>query len=264
MLSRHNDGVQLFDLILELCLQGCFGPHTSLLLLLPVTCLAHLPPSSFALHLTPTSHCASLTCPSKFSLSCFGPISRSVIPVCTPWAAAVSSRSHSNLLTAISYQRRCLLLALLFCLRLALLFLHVFLGSDPGCWLSFLVLHVRLIRVLLLTSWLTHALSLFLPSPAAIGFCLSLQARIADFLLLCRFLVSARACLSRPFVSSRLTATFCSSSSLSCHFRVRLLVWSAPPAPFCGSLQRRGCRSSLQHCCVVLCFGVVAGPAPVR
>ena len=56
----------------------------------------------------------------------------------------------TNLLTAISYQRICLLLALLFCLRLALLFLHGFLGSDPGSF--FFVLHVRLIRVLLLTS----------------------------------------------------------------------------------------------------------------
>ena len=46
--------------------------------------------------------------------------------------------------------------------------------------------------------------------------------------------------------------------------RLRLLVWSAPPAPSCGGLQRRGSRSSLRHCCVVLCYGVVAGLAPVR
>ena len=130
-------------------------------------------------------------------------------------------------------------------------------GFRP--WLSFFVLHVRLIRVLLLTSWLTHALSLFLPSPAAIGLLFLASSTHCRLLLLCRFLVSARACLSRSFVSSRLTATFCSSSSLSRHFRVRLLVWSAP-----RSLQRRGCRSSLQHCCVVLCYGVIAGPAPVR
>ena len=38
----------------------------------------------------------------------------------------------SNLLTAISYQRLCLLLALLLCLQLALLFLHGFLVFDPG------------------------------------------------------------------------------------------------------------------------------------
>ena len=146
-------------------------------------------------------------------------------------------------------------------LPLALLSSRI-LGFRP--WLFFFVLHVRLIRVLLLTSWLTHALSLFLPSPAAIGLLFLAPSTHCRLLLLCRFLVSARACLSRSFVSSRLTATFCSSSSLSRHFRVRLLVWSAPPAPSCGSLQRRGCRSSLQHCCVVLCYGVVAGPAPVR
>ena len=128
------------------------------------------------------------------------------------------------------------------------------LGFRP--WLFFFVLHVRLIRVILLTSWLTHALSLFLPSPAAIGLFLAPSTH-CRLLLLCRFLVSARACLSASSVFSPLTATFCSSSSLSRHFRVRLLVWSAPPAPSCGSLQRRGCRSSLQHCCVVLCYGVV-------
>ena len=160
MLSRHNGGIQLLISSLN-CLLECFGPHTSLPLLLPVTCLAHLPPSSFALHLTPTSHCASVTCPSKYSLSCFGPLSRSVILVCTPWAAAVSSRSHSNLLTAKSYQN-------VFCLPLVLLFLHGFLGSDPGC--LFFVLHIRLIRVLLLTSWLTRCtVSSFSRSPAAIG-----------------------------------------------------------------------------------------------
>ena len=124
------------------------------------------------------------------------------------------------------------------------------LGLRP--WLFFFVLHVRLIRVLLLTSWLTHALSPCLPSPAAIGLLLLAPSTHCRLLLLCRFLVSARACLSRSFVSSRLTATFCWSSSLSRHFRVRLLVLSAPPAPSCGSLQRRGCRSSLQHRCVVL------------
>ena len=135
------------------------------------------------------------------------------------------------------------------------------LGFRP--WLFFFVLHVRLIRIVLLTSWLTHALSLFLPSPAAIGLFLAPSTH-CRLLLFCRFLVSARAYLSRSFVSSRLTATFCSSSSLSRHFRVRVLVSSVPPAPSCGSLQRRGCRSSLQHCCAVPRYGVVAGPAPVR
>ena len=191
----------------------------------------------------------------------FGPLSRSVILVCTPWAAAVSSRSHSNLLTAISYQRLCLLLSdLLPAVGTALS--SRILGFRP--WLFFFVLHVRLIRVLLLTSWLTHALSLSLPSPAAFELLFLAPSTHCRLPLLCRFLVSARACLSRSFVSSHLTATFCSSWSLSRHFRVRLLVWSAPPAPSCGSLQRCGCRSSLQHCCVVLCCGVVADPAPVR
>ena len=41
------------------------------------------------------------------------------------------------------------------------------LGFRP--WLFFFVLHVRLIRALLLTSWLTHALPPFFSSPAAIG-----------------------------------------------------------------------------------------------
>ena len=110
MLSRQNGGVSTFDLILELCLLGqSIVVHTSLLRLLPVTYPAPLPPSSFTLRLTPTSHCASLTCPSKFSLSCFGPLSRSVnissssfrnrssIILCTSWAAAVSSRQHYHL-----------------------------------------------------------------------------------------------------------------------------------------------------------------------
>ena len=135
------------------------------------------------------------------------------------------------------------------------------LGFRP--WLFFFVLHVRLIRVLLLISWLTRALSPF-PSQAAIGLLFLAPSTHCRLLLLCRFLVSARACLPRSLASSRLTATFWSSSSSSRHFRVRLLVWSALAAPSCGSLQRRGCRSSLQHCCVVLCYGVVAGPAPVR
>ena len=71
----------------------CWGTlaHTSLLLLLPVTCLAHLPPSSFALHVNPTSRCSFLTCKSKFSLFCFGTLSRSVILICALWAAAVFS-----------------------------------------------------------------------------------------------------------------------------------------------------------------------------
>ena len=71
-----------------------------------------------------------------------------------------------------------------------------------------------------------------------------------------RFLVSARARLPRSFASSRLTASFSDclrpprgTFALLC---VRLLVWSVPPAPSCGSSQRRGLR------------GVVPGPAPKR
>ena len=182
-----------------------------------MTCLAHLPPSSFALHLTPTSHCASLTCPSKFSLSCFGPLSRSIgnpclysLGSCCLLSVALQS-SHCHLVsTSLPAVGTALLPAVGTALSSRIL------GFRP--WLFFIVLHVRLVRL----------------SPVA-GcdrvYCFSLQARIADFFLLCRFLVSARACLSRSFVSSRPTATCCSSSSLSRHFRVRLLVWSAPPAP---------------------------------
>ena len=80
-------------------------------------------------------------------------------------------------------------------------------------WLFFFVLHVRLIRVLLLTSWLTHALSPFLPSPAATGLLFLAPSTSCRLLLLCRFLVSG------SLASSRLTATFWSSSSSSRHSR---------------------------------------------
>ena len=71
-----------------------------------------------------------------------------------------------------------------------------------------------------------------------------------------RFLVSACARLPRSFASSRLTASFSGrrrpprvTFALLC---ARLLVWSVPPAPSCGSSQRPGLR------------GVVPGPAPKR
>ena len=51
--------------------------------------------------------------------------------------------------------------------------------------------------------------------------------------------------LPRSFASSRLTTIFSPSSSTSCYvraalLRARLLVWSVPPAPSCGSLEQRG------------------------
>ena len=44
---------------------------------------------------------------------------------------------HSNLLTAITDSRLCLLLALLVCLLLAVLLLHGFLAPFPGCFFFF-------------------------------------------------------------------------------------------------------------------------------
>ena len=239
------------DIILELCLLGCFGPHTSLLMLLPVTCLA-------SVIFRTSSHSDFTLCFFDLSIKILALLLWTTLTIGNP---CLYSLGNCCLLSVALQSSHC----------------HLVSTSLPAVgtalsprilwfrpWLSFFVLHVRLIRVLLLTSWLTHALSLFLQPPPAIGLLFLASSTHCRLLLLCRFLVSARACLSRSFVSSRLTATFCSSSSLSRHFRVRLLVWSAPPAPSCGSLQRRGCRSSLQHCCVVHCYGVVAGPAPVR
>ena len=103
----------------------------SLPLTLSGNVLAHLPPSSSSHHFSQTPH--QNPDKSEFQLLIFfacacSPHSHQncVSPDC-------SFVPHSNLLTAITDSRHCLLLALLFCLRLALLFLHGFLGSDPGC-----------------------------------------------------------------------------------------------------------------------------------
>ena len=86
--------------------------------------LAHLPPSSSSHHFSQTPH--QNPDKSEFQLLIFfacacSPQSHQncVSPDC-------SFVPHSNLLTAITDSRHCLLLALLF--------LHGFLGSDPGCF----------------------------------------------------------------------------------------------------------------------------------
>ena len=50
---------------------------------------------------------------------------------------------HSNLLTAITDSRLCLLLALFFCLLLAMLLLHGFLSPFPGCFFFSQILGFR-------------------------------------------------------------------------------------------------------------------------
>ena len=100
---------------------------------------------------------------------------------------------------------RLLLALLFFCLLLALLFLHGFLGPIPGCfYLSvtsvrsgfFCSLHpspaaiglllrapsTRYTLLLLPLSWLTDSLSPFLPSS---GYFSVLPARVADFFFFC-------------------------------------------------------------------------------
>ena len=119
-------------------------------------------------------------------------------------------------------------------------------------------------RILGFRPWLFFCPSRPSDPPGAVGLLFLAPSTHCRLLLLCRFLVSARACLSRSFVSSRMTATFCSSSSLSRHFRVRLLVWSVLQLHLVVVYSVVACGWSLQHCCVVLCYGVVAGPAPVR
>ena len=87
------------------------------------------------------------------------------------------------------------------------------LGSVPGCFPQ-----VHLFRVLLLTSWMTASLTSFLRRRLRSGSCFVFLAHVADFFsctsLLGQFLVS-RSLLA----SSRLTATFWSSSSPSRNFR---------------------------------------------
>ena len=184
-----------------------------------MTCLAHLPPSSFALHLTPTSHCASLTCPSKVSLSglrttltigkhLFRLLPESLVnpslqflgSTCLLPVALKSSHCHlvSTSLPAVG---TALMPAVGAALSSRVLWV-------PSLAVSSLILHVSPIRVLPLTSWLTDALSPFL--------CRLLLLCCADSWF------RHHACHPRSFASSRLTATFCSSSSsdasLSCNF----------------------------------------------
>ena len=164
---------------------------------------------------------------------------------------------------------------LFFCLLLALLFLHGFLGPIPGCFslsfssvrsvffcsphpspaaigLLFRAPSTRCILLLLPLSWLTDSLSSFLPSS---GYFSVLPARVADFFFFC-----ADSWFRYVRVSALVGFFWVTLAQL----RAPLLVCSAPPAPSCGSLQRRGCWRSLQHCCVALPYGVVAGPAPLQ
>ena len=145
MLSRHNGGVQLLMSSLNSCLLGCFGPHTSLLLLLPVTSLVN--PCLY-----PLGGCCLLSVALQSSHCHL--VSTSLPAVGTAPLPAVGTALSSRILGFRS-------------------------------WPFFFVLHVRLIRVLLLASWLTDALSPFLPSPAAIGLLFLAPSTRCRLLLLC-------------------------------------------------------------------------------
>ena len=105
------------------------------------------------------------------------------------------------------------------------------LGPIPGCFSSLctrvpplaVFYHVHLFRVLLLTSWMTARLTPFLRHRLRSGPCFVFLAHVADFFsctsLLSQFLASTRTRHPRSLASSRLTATFWSSSSPSRHFR---------------------------------------------
>ena len=89
----------------------------------------------------------------------------------------------------------------------------------------------------------------------------------ACFLSFVRILGFGSSILPGSFASSRLIAISGRHRPRRVTFalhRARLLVWSVPPTPPCGCSQRLGLPGSLQHCCEVLCFGVVAGHVPVR
>ena len=66
--------------------------------------------------------------------------------------------------------------------------------------------------------------------------------------------LSPRACLPRSFASSRLTAIFLVVVVHVVFLQLHLVVVYSDVA----------CGWSLQHCRVVLCYDVVAGPAPVQ
>ena len=191
MLSRHNGGVQLLISSLN---SVCWAKASS----------SHVTASVFACDLLCTSafiifHTSSH---SDFTL-CFFDLSIKILAL-LPWTTLTIGKHlfqlfpkslvnpslysldsccllsvASNLLTAISYQRLCLLLALLFCLRLALLFLHRFLGSEPGC----LFCPSRPSDPRSSAHLLAGSCTVSLSPDAGLrsGYCFSLQARVADF-----------------------------------------------------------------------------------
>ena len=113
-------------------------------------------------------------------------------------------------------------------------------------------------------------LLLALPLSACCWHCSYLPAVGTALLILLRELSRSRS-PNLGFGSRMTSARVCfflpdSPSSTSCYFRAASCatsVWCVPPAPFCGSLQRRG-LPVVSPALVVLRHGVVAGPAPVR
>ena len=91
--------------------------------------LAHPPPSSSSPHYSQTSH--QTPDKSEFQLLIFFSCACHRIRHQNCVSPDCSFVSHYNLLTAITDSRLCLLLALLFCLLLAVLLLHRFLGPLP-------------------------------------------------------------------------------------------------------------------------------------
>ena len=89
-----------------------------------------------------------------------------------------------------------------------------------GPWVPSLAVfpHVHLFRVLLLTSRMTASLVPFLRRRLRSGSCFVFLAHVADFFS-CTSLLSQCSVSTRSLASSRLTATFWSSSSPSRHFR---------------------------------------------
>ena len=148
-------------------------------------------------------------------------------------------------------------------------FVHI--SPVAGCDRVAVSCSQHVLHTFSLASFLTGSLSPFLPSSAATsGYFSVLLARVADssfsFWADSWFrLVRVPALVGFFWPDCDFLVVIVPVASLSRIFvRQALLVCSAPPTPSCGSLQRRGCWCSLQHCRVVLCYGVVAGPAPLR
>ena len=130
-----------------------------------------LPCTSASVIFRTSSHSDFTLCFFDLSIKILALLLWTTLTIClSPWAALVALQSsHCHLVSTSLPAVGTALLTALPAVGTALS--SRILGFRP--WLFFFVLHVRLIRVLLLTSWLTHALSLFLPSPAAIGLTVS-------------------------------------------------------------------------------------------